>query len=119
MYQKLFLIYFRNLKIIKDPKTFQVFMFFIMIIFLLISMFITLFLRNYFITIFMSLLLFQYNIPLFTKSVLDLQSIHFFYKRKIIFKYLCFELFNYNPLIVFYLMFVIVEFAISIFLRIG
>ncbi|MEP9853200.1 hypothetical protein ABDK10_11010 [Staphylococcus aureus] len=84
-------------------------------LFILISLFLSYFLRDYFLTILIALFLSQYNIPLFVKSIIDNTFFHYYQSKKTMRKYIFFELIKNNPLLPLLCLFLLIELIFSIY----
>ncbi len=105
----------RKIKLGSNLNIFLLIVSLLTFLFILISLFLSYFLRDYFLTILIALFLSQYNIPLFVKSIIDNTFFHYYQSKKTMRKYIFFELIKNNPLLPLLCLFLLIELFFSIY----
>ncbi|HGW3754272.1 TPA: hypothetical protein ACN1TI_002693, partial [Staphylococcus aureus] len=112
---KLIKINSRKIKLGSNLNVFLLMVSLLTFLFVLTSLFLSYYLRDYFLTILITLFLSQYNIPLFVKSIIDNTFFHYYQSKKAMKRYIIFELIKNNPLLPFLCLFLLIELIFSIY----
>lgn len=115
MYSQLLKVHFRKFRVIEDEKIYRFSLMVVIVLTILVSIFISIFLRDPLLTIIISFFLSQHNIPLFTKMISQLNTMHYTYKKNVLGRYIIYQLLNHNILIIPLFIFLFIESIVSFF----
>ncbi|MCD8915293.1 hypothetical protein K2V61_07025 [Staphylococcus simulans] len=122
MIEKLILIYSRCAFFNKESDIFIKILMLFYLIWVFISLFIAIYIDNWFIILLVLFMLSQYNMPYFANAMKSGSTHFYIYNKRVFTKYLIFQIAQHNPFIAPAIMFLIIEFIVAVidndFLRI-
>lgn len=108
MIQKALLIHFKNSRIFSSLELYLIFLLLISFIWGIITVFVSIYLHDYFLSLIILLLLTQYNAPLFVNDLYSFGFNHYYYRRKVKLKYIYFLTLKHNPMIIFSIIYLVI-----------